>query len=123
MLYTSYFAKVNEITDPNTVCVSIARNYPPYFKGICYKKVSPTQQILNDWHMYADEERYVKDYTEQVLSRLNAKEVVLDLIRLTRNQYDNIVLVCYETPDKFCHRHLLAKWLTDNHFPCKEYEV
>jgi len=24
---------------------------------------------------------------------------------------DNVVLLCFETPDKFCHRHLVATWL------------
>ena len=120
MLYTSYFAKAKKITDPNTVCVSIALNPPPWFKGLCYKKVSPTQDILNNWHSNHNEEQYIASYTSEVLNNLNAKSVVLDLIKLTENKYDNIVLLCYETSDKFCHRHLLAKWLTDNGFPTKE---
>ena len=120
MLYTSYFANLKKIRNPDTVCVSIARNHPPYFKGLCYKKIAPTQQILNDWHRFADKERFIRDYKEQVLSRLNPKDVVLDLIKLTSNRCDNIVLLCYEKPEDFCHRHLVAKWLTENHFPCKE---
>ena len=122
MLYTSYFAKVKEIESSDTTCISIARNCPPWFRGICYKKVAPTQQMLNDYHMYHDIEAYVKIYNK-ILSELNPKDIVLDLIRLTRDKYENIILVCYETPDKFCHRHLLAEWLNDNNFPCKEYEV
>lgn len=120
MLYTSYFAKAKKITDPNTVCVSIALNPPPWFNGICYKKVSPTQQILDNWHANADEASYIKDYESEVLSKLNPVDVVIDLIKLTDDKYDNIVLLCYETSDKFCHRHLLAKWLTDHNFPCEE---
>ena len=25
----------------------------------------------------------------------------------------DIILLCYETPEKFCHRHSVAKWLNE----------
>ena len=25
--------------------------------------------------------------------------------------YDSIVMLCYEIPSKFCHRHIVAEWL------------
>ena len=123
MLYTSYFAKAKNIKDPNTICVSISLHPPKWFNGLCYKKVSPTQQILDDWHAHYDEKNYKIEYEKQVISNLVARDIVLDLIKLTENKYDTIVLLCYETPDKFCHRHIVAEWLTKNGFPCKELEL
>lgn len=34
----------------------------------------------------------------------------------------HICLICYEKPADFCHRHLVAKWLNDNNFKCKEWQ-
>ena len=39
----------------------------------------------------------------------------------TMSPTEDIALVCYEKPGDFCHRHLVAKWLTDNGFTCEEY--
>ena len=33
----------------------------------------------------------------------------------------HVALVCYETPEKFCHRHLVSKWLQDNNIDCAEW--
>lgn len=37
------------------------------------------------------------------------------------NQDFHIALVCYEKPSDFCHRHLVAQWLSQNGFKCKEW--
>jgi hypothetical protein len=29
--------------------------------------------------------------------------------------------MCYEKPGSFCHRHLVAEWLRENGFDCREY--
>lgn len=33
-----------------------------------------------------------------------------------------ICLICFEKPTDFCHRHLVADWLTKNGFQCEEYK-
>lgn len=33
----------------------------------------------------------------------------------------HIALICYERPTDFCHRHLVSKWLNENHIECKEF--
>lgn len=32
----------------------------------------------------------------------------------------DIALICYEKPTDFCHRHLVAEWLTTNGIKCDE---
>ena len=34
----------------------------------------------------------------------------------------DIVLVCYEIPSDFCHRHLVADWLRERGFDIEEYD-
>lgn len=31
------------------------------------------------------------------------------------------VFLCYETPEKFCHRHIFAEWLSANGLQCEEW--
>lgn len=37
-----------------------------------------------------------------------------------RNPDYHIALLCYEKPDDFCHRHLVADWLRKNGYECEE---
>lgn len=41
---------------------------------------------------------------------------------LLNNESDNhdVCLLCYETPEKFCHRHLVCNWLNDHGIECRE---
>lgn len=33
----------------------------------------------------------------------------------------HICLICYEKPSDFCHRHLVAEWLNECGFECREW--
>ena len=64
---------------------------------------------------------YVKCFKEQVTDKLNVDEVISDFKNLVQDENVDIVLVCYEKPSDFCHRHLVANWLTENGYPCQEW--
>ena len=40
---------------------------------------------------------------------MNPALVLQDLQKIGKD----VVLLCYETPEKFCHRHIAAQWLKD----------
>ena len=61
---------------------------------------------------------YEKIYDE-VLNKLDPHRVVEHLYEISRGK--DVALVCYEAPDKFCHRHLVADWLTNAGYKCEEY--
>ena len=42
-------------------------------------------------------------YYETVLSQLDPKQVYDEL--------EGRILLCFENPDEFCHRHIVAEWL------------
>ena len=46
---------------------------------------------------------YIKEYYNQVLSKLSPQEIY--------EQLDNSVLLCYEDNNEFCHRHIVSAWL------------
>ena len=121
MIYTSYFAKLRSLPE-NIVPVSICGKAPDWYKGLQYKKLAPKYDFFMEWKNNHDNDYYIKCFQEQVLNKLNATDVILDLSRLCEGfnvGEDNIALICYEKPTDFCHRHLVADWLNRNGVRCE----
>lgn len=120
-IYTSYFANIKNIPD-NITTISICNKTPEWYRGAQYKPLAPKIGLLLEWkgptNLHQDAEYYVKEYSNQVLKALSCDKVYNDLSSLSQG-YD-ICLLCYESPNKFCHRHLVADWLTKNNIPCSE---
>jgi len=105
MLYTSYFSFVQKI--PPEFLVSVAGRAPAGFAGAEYRKLAPKYEWWRQWHdQKLADAWYIEKYYETVLSKLNPREVLRDL--------DGKIILCWETPEKFCHRHLVAEWLNKN---------
>jgi len=98
-MQTSYFAKYKGENS-----VSIALGTPKWYMGRRCEKLFPKSWILENYKLTNDAEAYKKAYYEEVLSKLNAREIYEEL-------GENAVLLCYEIPEEFCHRHLVAEWL------------
>lgn len=124
MIYTSYFAKLKSLPE-NTIPISICAKTPEWYKGLTYKKLAPSYNILMKYKRDSNKEDYTKNYREQVLANLNASKVVFELGQLadeneTFFSYD-ICLLCYEKSTDFCHRHLVAEWLREFGYECEEW--
>lgn len=120
MIYTSYFAKMRYLPK-NMIPISICAKPPAGYKGLQYKKLAPPYRVLMEYKEKHDSNKYIRDYNDQILDQLDVNEVVNDLASLIG--FDNskdIVLLCYERPSDFCHRHLVSNWLNDNGFECRE---
>lgn len=125
MLYTSYFAKLKHLP-PNVIPISICGKAPDWYNGIQYKKLAPKYVFFMEWKKTHDNDYYIEHFNSEVLSKLSVKKAVSDLqslvppevrgrsIHLWKDPEWHIALICYEKPTDFCHRHLVAKWLTDN---------
>jgi hypothetical protein len=104
MIYTSYFAFARDV--PPEFLVSIAGKSPPGFMGAEYRKLAPKYNWWREWHdKKLSNEWYVQKYGDTVLSELNPEDVLREL-------GDNKLILCWEAPGKFCHRHIVAEWLT-----------
>jgi len=101
-MQTSYFAK----SAKNENAVSIALKSPDWFTGRQYKKLAPNYWLLKKYKEDGDEEFYIKHYQKEILDQLNPKQVYEEL-------GENAILLCWEKSGKFCHRHLVAKWLSE----------
>lgn len=122
MIYTSYFAKLSKLP-ANITPIAICGKSPEWYKGIQYKKLAPKWSFFSIWKETHDNEYYIKHFNEEVLNPLNVNDVINELYSLAgKNQDNDIVLICYEKPGDFCHRHLVADWLTSNGYPVEEYK-
>ena len=132
MIYTSYFAKLKSLPD-NIVPISICGKAPDWYNGLQYKKLAPKYDFFMKWKENHDNDYYIKCFNEQILDKLNAKDVIEELDDLllsvtTSLDYNvdplkvpRIALICYEKSEDFCHRHLVADWLKENGFRCEEW--
>ncbi len=119
MIYTSYFAKLKELEKQNIIPISICSKTPDWFKGLQYKELAPKYGFFMEWKKNHDNDYYIQCFNDQVLKDLNIENVVFQLYSLARAK--DIVLICYEKPSDFCHRHLVAEWLKQNGFQCEEW--
>ena len=117
MIYTTYFAMLKNLPS-NITPISIARFNPDFYNGLEFKDLAPSARLLSFYKYDNNEEYYTRKFNEQ-LARLNASDVANRLYNLASNE--NIALVCFEKPDKFCHRRLVSKWFNDNGIYCKEF--
>lgn len=136
MIYTSYFGNMKKITsqNPKMTFFSIAGKTPDWFenaKTILYQKLSyfaPKYYWWKEWHeKFKDDlnsaqsiEWYSEKYYNTVLSKIDPNFFLNDIKNRVVDNGDDICLLCYETPDKFCHRQLVKKWLNDNGIKCDE---
>lgn len=118
MLYTSYFAQLKNLPK-DIVPISICGRAPDWYDELQYKQLAPKYGFFMEWKRNHDNDFYIKHFNEEVLNQLNVNNVIKDLKSLVNN--NSIALICYEKPDDFCHRHLVANWFNENGVNCKEW--
>lgn len=106
---TSYFYKSKN--DPNAV--SIAWRAPVGFRGMEYKSLVPKYWFLRKYKDDGDQDFYVDRYYEEILKKLNPEQVYKEL-------GESAILLCWERPGEFCHRHIVSKWFRDAGFDVQE---
>ena len=94
-MQTSNFARSGK--DPNAVAISLGVRF---FSGRRYKPLAPPKELIK----IEDETLFRKLYHEQVLSKIDPATVYQEL-------GEDAILLCWESPDKFCHRRVVAEWL------------
>lgn len=127
-IYTSYFGNAKNLNSRKYALIGIAGRSPKGWTGLEYKKLAPSWDIWKTWHDQIEEGKnnqeyfktikkganiaYTLRFNKQILGNLNAVEVVNDIFKLADGKIP--VLLCYEKPGDFCHRHLVADWLNSN---------
>lgn len=105
MIYTGYFARIK---DYDGTCISIAGKTPDGINCEKYLKFAPSKSLVYD---YKSGEigafAYIDRYQKEVLDKLDKQEVHDYLTSFD----EDIILLCYEPSNIFCHRHIVADWI------------
>lgn len=135
MIYTSYFANIKNLPD-NCTPVAICGRSPETYKGVEYKKLAPKRDFFDKWKETHDNDMYIREYKSRVTDKLDQYKVIDEIINFLPGNAQqiirssnipiwlrtdfHIVLICYEKPNEFCHRHLVAAWLRSARIMCRE---
>lgn len=122
MIYTSYFGNIKNLPE-NTYPICIARWKPKFFTGPTIMSLAPSAELLHWWRASdksdASKEKYKHIYNTQLTTKDPHR---LAALLEEKCKDKDPVLLCFEKPNDFCHRHLVAEWLNENGIPCKEFE-
>ena len=111
MIYTGYYSKIKEYADSGLTLLSISRTKPEFAKScIDIPQLFPSDKILWDHKKGKIDDM---EYTSKYLAQLD--DIGIDKIIKTIQIFGNdVVLLCWESPEKFCHRHILADYINRN---------
>ena len=110
MYYTSYFSNPILKTIDNSLLRPITYKLPSWSKYVWYPQFAPSEKLVKQYKSgWLDESEYYGN-----VLRFITKEEVIDTLP------DESVLLCFEKPPKFCHRHLVSEWLNSVGLECKE---
>ena len=98
-IYTSYYGN-RKRTLPG---IAISNGVPAWATNISKKMIelAPERHMIKDHGL--TQEEWTEYFETKILSKLDPKKIAL--------QVHGYVMLCWETPDKFCHRRLVAKWI------------
>lgn len=119
---TSYFAKFSRLTDnekekyfPIVISTIVPYWYKDYKEH--HKWISPKDILPRYKRGEINKEQYIEEYLE-FLKQLE-KECNLDIyewyLTIEKKENKEVVLLCYEKGEDFCHRHILSKYLENKH--------
>lgn len=107
-IYTSYFGNSKKLHEAGIKIICVAIGRPRFIKAPQMLNVCPTRYMVSG---PCSKEEYLRLY-DQILAKQDAHQVVKQIEMLSGGS--DVALCCYEKPGDFCHRHILAKWITDN---------
>ena len=117
-IYTSYFSNLKNLTEFDNF-FTIAGKSPDFYMHLWAKepnkyhqckKLAPKYTWWKEWHDgELSNEQYTEKYYETVLNQLEPQKIFDEL---TWNNTKDAILLCWESREKFCHRHIVADWLS-----------
>ena len=128
MIYTSYFAKAMKLDMDKNAIICIARYIPNWVNKSNMNhliSLAPSEQLLKDYKANkVNEEQFKEIYLKELDESLGINDLIEFFKQIEQESKENginVILCCYEAPDKFCHRHIL-KELLENHIDIKELD-
>ena len=113
MIFTGYYAKLNQYKTLGLEPIAISGKRPNFYEGLYYPDFAPRYWMYQRWKdKDITNEGYTIEY-KNYLNTLNKEEIKKDFEEYYKSMIKNCVLLCYEKSAEFCHRHVLAEWLKE----------
>lgn len=112
-IWTTYYHNVQYIKEGMSP-IAISRTVPDFYEGRRLFELAPTRGLFSIGKSSNDKTEYIQGYKDIILAKLDP-HVIANVIG------HNGVIMCYEARDKFCHRHLVAEWLSEAGYDVSEY--
>ena len=110
-IFTTYFANLKKL-DPEILPIAICAKVPDGFNGPVLSELAPTKSILYQFKKTGDKKLYIERFNDEVLSLISPESIYNLIVSIAEGRgFNQAALVCYEKPNTFCHRHLVAGWL------------
>lgn len=118
-ILTSYFGMARKIASlhPDFVQVAICGKMTFPWRGLRYAGLAPKPWFFAEWKKSHDNDSFAGHFADEVLASLDRNEVKRDLAELAGGENKTIVLMCYEKPTDFCHRHIVSRWINGDEEP------
>lgn len=124
-IYTGYYAQMKKYKQMGMIPVSIAYLTPQWYDGeVCFE-LAPSRTLLKRWKQgEITEEEYTEQYIQFLDNDVQWSKVWKKLKQISA-KYENsdLVLCCFEKAEDFCHRHILAEYLTDTGIDVAEVPI
>jgi hypothetical protein len=120
-LYTGYYARIRDYRKADLLLVPVSLSLPKWFTDAGHDRTmlwlrrtfAPTVSIRQIAVTTPEgRARYRELYEDYLIEEKMASGLEQIYRSLNGSHYKGAVLLCYEAPDKFCHRHLLAAKLS-----------
>lgn len=121
---TSYYANIKNIPNDYTL-ISISGGITPEIEKVIDihdKSLAPSLSIFKEYKDGYDTELYTKRFRSEVLPKVDLNKKLVEWAEKTTKDKNKFVLLCYETPKDFCHRHLVAEEFLKYGVIVKEYK-
>lgn len=105
MIYTGYYAKHGKLH--NAVSISVYK--PKWLPNMLHLPLfAPSWDLVKRIKKgEINEEQYVEEFLEILENRnIDYKQIIAE--------FDEKILCCFETPDDFCHRHIVGLLLKEH---------
>lgn len=124
MIYTGYYAKLKKYEKAGLTPIAVSGVIPKFYTDrYRYMDFAPRYSFFKAWkNKEINDSEYAMMYKDY-LNTLDKEEIRFDFKEYNTVEH-SCILLCYEKPEDFCHRHILADWLEENFgYRVEEYKA
>lgn len=110
-IYTGYFAQLNKYPNP----IAISKWLPKEININRIIELAPSEELLKWYKEHINDKNVEQIYENNYRLSLSMKKITSQwIVDKCKEFRDEVTLLCYEKPDKFCHRHIITQILKEN---------